>query len=628
MAGKTLDLFDVIVPDTLGVGIARQYTEWETLRTPRRQAWEEVQRYIYSTDTTTTTNSKLPWKNKTTLPKLCQIRDNIYANYIASLFPKDDFIEWEADKQDDQSQQKTELLESFAEYIVNQPANRNTLYKLVLDYIDYGNAFAGVEWTDNSGIRDGTALSGYVGPVFTRISPYDIVFNPLAPDFSQAPKIIRSLITVGEVKDIVENNTLKVDNIEEMKQVFEYLKNLRVRSMQHVGDFIQRDAMFAIDGFTSYTAYLRSNFAELLTFYGDFYDIQADKFYKNHIITVIDRHKILGIRPNPAITGSSTIHHIGWRPRQDNIWAMGPLENLIGMQYRIDHIENLKADVFDLIAAPPLMVKGLVEDFEWGPFSRIYVGDDGDVKSFAPEGNVLSANLEIDQLKAQMEEYAGSPKEAAGFRTPGEKTAYEVQRLENAASRIFYAKTRQFEEFLIEPLINDALELARRKANSKFIVRVFNDQTNAIKFLNIQQDDLAGVGRLKPKAARNFAEKAERVQNVTQFFGSVLGQDPDIKAHFSTIAIARMFEELLDIDDYEVVKPYVRLFEEQQARAFVNSGQENLATQAMTPGGMSPDDHNLSPADQQAAIAKGLSSGMVPGGDKPGGKGSPGPLGS
>jgi hypothetical protein len=41
---------------------------------------------------------------------------------------------------------------------------------------------------------------------------------------------------------------------------------------------------------------------------------------------------------------------------------MGPLDNLVGMQYRIDHLENLKADVFDLIAFPPLKIKGYVED--------------------------------------------------------------------------------------------------------------------------------------------------------------------------------------------------------------------------------------------------------------------------
>lgn len=46
--------------------------------------------------------------------------------------------------------------------------------------------------------------------------------------------------------------------------------------------------------------------------------------------------------------GKTSIVHAGWRYRPDNLWAMGPLDNIVGMQYRIDHLENLKADAMDL----------------------------------------------------------------------------------------------------------------------------------------------------------------------------------------------------------------------------------------------------------------------------------------
>lgn len=590
MAGQVLDIEHFIAPDMMGHAIARQYVEWDNLRQARKAAWEEIQRYIYSTDTTTTTNAKLPWKNKTTLPKLCQIRDNLFANYVASLFPKSDFVEWQGASEDEQSKGKVELMEAFTEYFINQPSNREILYKLILDYIDYGNCFATIDWKDNTTSSPVAGATGYIGPQFVRISPYDIVFNPVAPSFADSPKIIRSIKTIGELKKEVESNSVG-DNAEESQLAFEYLKDLRVRTAHYVGDFTQRNSLYTIAGFTSFQNYLKSTYVELLTFYGDYYNVHDDKFYKNAIITIADRHKILGVKENPSLISYNKIHHIGWRPRQDNVWAMGPLENLVGMQYRIDHVENLKADVFDLIAAPPLMVKGLVEDFEWAPFSRIYVGDDGDVKVLAPDGNVLSANLEIQNLEAKMEEYAGSPKEAAGFRTPGEKTAYEVQRLENAANRIFYSKTKQFEEIFLEPAINECLELARRKMDSRVKVRIANEETNAVSFQDITVDDLAGLGRIKPVAARNFADKAEKVQNVNSFFASVLGQDPEIKAHFSTVKLARMFEELLDIEPYGVVQPYVRLSEQQEAQSIQNAGQEQVAMDAMTPAGIAPDDY-------------------------------------
>jgi hypothetical protein len=585
MAGTTLDIEEVLSPDQMGCAIANKYMEWDTLKAPTKTAWEEIQRYIYSKDTSTTSNGKLPWKNKTTLPKLCQIRDNLYANYVASLFPKSHFIEWQGARQDEQTKAKSEVMESYTEYWVNQPCNREVLYKLVLDYIDYGNAFAMVDWRDGTVETETEYVTGYIGPQIVRISPYDIVLNPTAPSFDESPKIVRSIVTIGELVKKLDSPSF-TDDIAETQKAFDYIKDLRVRTNQHTGGFTNRNALYAVDGFTSFELYLNSNYVELLTFYGDYYDVNAGRMYRNAVITVADRHKILGVREGVR----TKVRHIGWRPRQDNVWAMGPLENLVGMQYRVDHIENLKADVFDLIAAPPLMVKGLVEDFEWAPFARIMVGDDGDIKPLAPDGNVLQANLEIDQLQAKMEEYAGSPKEAAGFRTPGEKTAFEVQRLENAANRIFYTKTKQFEELFEEHLMNDALKEGQKRADSRFYIRIFNDDLNVQVFKTISGTDLAGLGRIRPVAARNFADKAEKVQNVNNFFGSVLGQDPEIKAHFSSIALARMFEELLDLEPYEIVKPYIRLIEGQEAQQLANAGAENTAMQAMAPAGMAPDD--------------------------------------
>ena len=88
MAGKVLALEDLITPDQLGCSIANMWTEWNMKRQFKVSDWEELRKYIYATDTRHTTNSKLEWSNSTTLPKLTQIRDNLYANYIATMFPK------------------------------------------------------------------------------------------------------------------------------------------------------------------------------------------------------------------------------------------------------------------------------------------------------------------------------------------------------------------------------------------------------------------------------------------------------------------------------------------------------------------------------------------------------------
>jgi hypothetical protein len=357
-------------------------------------------------------------------------------------------------------------------------------------------------------------------------------------------------------------------------------------------DMSVKDAYFQVDGFTSFQAYLQSDTVEVLTFYGDMFDWETQTLYPNHKIMVVDRHKVISKKPNPSYFGFPPIFHVGWRPRQDNLWAMGPLDNLIGMQYRIDHIENLKADVFDLLTFPPLKVKGYVEDFNWGPMERIYIGDEGDVEMMAPPFQILQANVEINNLASLMEEMAGAPKEAMGFRSPGEKTAYEVSRLENASSRIFANKIVQFEEQFEERLLNAELELARRNLDGVISFPVFDDDFNIQIFTTLTPQDITGAGKIKPMAARHFAEQAELVQNITNFYSSGIGQDPDVRMHLSAIQIAKLFENVFKIEDYEIVQPYIRISEHADAQRLAQAAQEQVDMEQQTPTGIGTDgDH-------------------------------------
>ncbi len=113
MTGKTLELHNVLTPDMLATRITERWIEWDTLRNVKKIDWEEIRRYVYATDTTQTTNAQLPWKNKTTVPKLCQIRDNLFSNYTATSFPKRKWLIWEADEKDSNSDELGDQSEGF-----------------------------------------------------------------------------------------------------------------------------------------------------------------------------------------------------------------------------------------------------------------------------------------------------------------------------------------------------------------------------------------------------------------------------------------------------------------------------------------------------------------------------------
>ena len=484
MAGTTIDLQTMIDPHSLAVDIADRWTKWNNARRPKIEEWKELRNYIYATDTRTTSNSKLPWTNSTTTPKLTQIADNLHANYFSALFPQKRFFRFEAHDEESDVKSKRDVIQSYMENKIRQSDFENTVSKLINDYIQYGNCFATVEFArDYTEYEDGELSVNYVGPKLVRISPFDICFNPVASSFGDSPKIVRSVLTTGELSRQIEET---VDNAY-LKQIFDRMLANRASVNGYGGSDVDVDKAhaFTADGFTNLNEYYESDYVELMTFYGDIYDNDTNTFHKNRVITIVDRAYVILNEQNPNWLGKASIFHAGWRDRPDNLYAMGPLDNLVGMQYRIDHLENLKADVFDQIAYPIIKIRGDVEDFDFEPAARIYMGEEGDVGYLAPDPTALNADFQIQNLEAKMEMMAGAPREAMGIRSAGEKTAFEVQQLMTAAGRIFQHKTAHFERVFLEPILNAMLEAARRNMDYADTIRVLNDDTGLFFFEQI-----------------------------------------------------------------------------------------------------------------------------------------------
>ena len=506
MAGTTIELEHLLNPDTLAVEIANRWVEWNNLRQTWVEEKKELRNYLYATDTRTTKNAVLPWSNSTTTPKLTQIMDNLHANYFATLFPQQKWMRWEATSAADGTREKREVIQAYMDNKVRQSDFVNTASNLLYDWIQYGNCFATVEWNQEYNTKEtGEVTTNYIGPRLVRISPYDIVFNPTASDFYKTPKIIKSILTLGEIKRIIDKDPSKAY----WQKVIDKMMYARAAIRSADSAYNKADGFIA-DGFTSIQQYYESDYVEVLTFYGDIFDYNENKLHSDRIITVVDRAYVLDNEENPSWLGHAPIFMSGWRPRPDNLYAMGPLDNLVGMQYRIDHLENLKADVFDQIAYPVMKIRGDVEDFDFQPGARIYLGEEGDVGYLQPDGTALQADLQIQLLENKMEEMAGAPRQAMGIRTPGEKTAFEVQSLQNSASRIFEHKTAHFERTFLEPILNAMLEVARRNMNMSDTIRVLDDATGAILFRSITKDDITAKGKIVPVGARHFAERARR----------------------------------------------------------------------------------------------------------------------
>jgi hypothetical protein len=455
---------------------------------------------------------------------------------------------------------------------------QSTISKCLLDYIDFGNAFADVIWVNDTHIDPITEerVVTYIGPKIVRISPHDIVFNPVVSEFKKTPKFIRTLKPIAELK----RDAQEIPGLEYDEAVLDKIDEVRTTLSSFKMEDINKSDAFHVDGFGSLYEYLYSGYVEVLEFEGDIYVPETKEYKTNRIITIVDRSFILRDIESKSWFGADYKEHVSWRERPDNLYGMGPLANLVGMQYRLDHLENLKADAMDLAVQPPLKIVGDVDPFVWQPFEEIHVPEDGDVVPLFSNSNVMAVNNEIGYLLQLMEEMAGAPKEAMGIRSPGEKTAFEVQQLQNAAGRIFQHKVMRFEREFVQPLLNSMLELARRNMDADDVVRIMDDDLGVVAFMKVTKEDITAKGKLRPVGASHYAMRAQLIQNLNGIFNSQIGAT--ITPHISSKKLARLVEDVLGFEQYDFIQDNVAVFEsaetQQLAQEAMNQGQVNQMT--------------------------------------------------
>ncbi len=579
MANKPLEIAVKFGQDNEAKYIAHTWHTYNSQRKEKIDLWKEIRNYVFATDTRTTSNQSLPWKNSTTLPKLCQIRDNLHSNYISALFPNDEWIRWEGYSQKDGTKKKAKAIEAYMGNKTRESHFRTEMSKCVLDYIDYGNSFATVDFEASYITNDkGDKITQYIGPRLRRISPLDIVFNPLAQSFQDSFKIIRYLKPIGELHRMAKESP---DNMYLQKALAKRDKMNKHRNAYGLEDLDKAEG-FNIDGFGNYSDYLQSGYFEILEFHGDMHNLDTGEYQAGRVITVIDRMFMIRNESIKSWNGRSQIYHVGWRTRPDNLWSMGPLENLVGMQYRIDHLENLKADAMDLAVLPPLVISGEVEQFNYAPGEEIHIDENGSVTELARNVQwVITAEQGIDKIEMRMEQYAGAPREAMGIRSAGEKTAFEVQQLQNAAGRIFQEKITTFEIELVEPILNAMLEVGKRNLDRTDVIRVIDDDLGVKSFMEITKDDITAAGILRPIGARHFAAQAQMVQNLTGLANTPIWNQ--ISPHVSSIALAKTVEDLLNFSRYELIRPNVAVFEQQETQRLAGQASEDLMVEQSMP---------------------------------------------
>jgi hypothetical protein len=571
MSGEVLTAqggFDT--PEMKAACITKYWTEWDGYKDPAIKKWREVEAYRYATDVSSLPSSQSAFTHTTHTPVVSAIAQDLEAILLQVTIPHDDWFTFEPM---DAKAARKEQRKIITSYLKNRHALNgymDEVSKLRSDLVTYGNCFSQVFHVDESkGDKE-----GYIGAKMRRISPYDICFNPTAIDFKNTPKIIREIISLGELKRRGMSGELDESVVNSL--------------LEGRGNYANSDAgedkneQYVPIGFGTYQEYIVSGFIELLWFYGDVYDDYNHELIESRVIVVADNDHVLMDDEIRTTDGKPHIYQSVWQKLPDNLWGMSPLENIIGLNYQINHRENAKSEALDRLIYPDKVYQGDVEemfDEETGQVTYL-APEGGGVAELAINTQFFSFDLHIDRLTHSARGAARLPSDLTGFRSQGEKTLGEVTALTEGGMRGFIDKAADFERSSLEKHLAAEIELAHTYFGNAFKVPN-KSESGFIEMLNVTKEDLAVKGVLIPKGARRFARKNQLLASLTQLSATPLAQMA--MTHVSGKGAANLMAELLEVQDMGLFEEYAAITEQGEAQQIANSVEQSNAIAASQP---------------------------------------------
>jgi hypothetical protein len=564
-------------PDYLATAIANKFVAWESARDRWYNNAKETLENLYATSTRDIFNQAKDTDNCTHIPKITQIRDMLITYYLDAMFSLPDYVDWEAYNEESLDINTKDTLKALMAQMLHDSQFQPTIRELVEDYVDYGNAFTTVAMVNETLKLESGVANVYNGPKAVRLDPLNVFFDPLAISFEKTPKIIRTIKTLGEL-------VAEAEELPESAQVYKEALNRALEKRSRIRQAVSttnaesiKNDICSIAGCGNWSQYYASDTVELLTFYGDLYVVEKNKLYKNSKIVVMDRCSVLLEEPIKNFGFNCNIFKAGWRDRKDNLWSMSPLDNIKGMQFMVDFLENKRADIFNYISNPMWVTKGDVEMPEYlYPGCHVGVDVDGDFKTISPDATALAADTYVDRYQMLMEEMAGTPREAMGFRTPGEKTAFEVSQLNTAASRLFNEKTRKFEMEILEPLLTLMMRMYLSDPTRVTRVKMMNED-GVILFKEVNVQDMAVQGRFIATGSNTYTERARQAQTIMQLYNSAIPSDQLVFNYFNPKVIAKVIAHTTGLDKYkDIIQPNARVDAELEMAKYQEFGRQQM----------------------------------------------------
>ena len=108
-----------------------------------------------------------------------------------------------------------------------------------------------------------------------------------------------------------------------------------------------------------------------------------------------------------------------------------------------------------------------------------------------------------------------------------------------------------------------------------------DDDIGIVEFMEIEKSDITAKGKIMPMGSRHFAARSQLIQNVMGIFnGPIAGV---IAPHVSSIALAKMLEEAMGLEKFQLISPNIAVQEQKETSGQAQQAQGDLENEQAVP---------------------------------------------
>lgn len=278
---------------------------------------------------------------------------------------------------------------------------------------------------------------------------------------------------------------------------------------------------------------------ELIEIWGDF-DIPGGEYYKNHVLTIANRSKVVRFEPNPFYHGQYPWQLFTLNPEPGEPYGRGCLEPALGTNDIIQVRTNQVIDANTLTINPMFtyVENGITDPAMLisAPGTAIPIRQNGDIAPIGMPDKAALAFNEIGFMESHLNQITGAAS-LVGQQGGGPASATQATIESQMATARDSRKFQHISEELLQRALGMWYRLNQQFMDQQVAIRVAGDpliqgiadpatgmalDPSQPAFINVSPDDIAGDFDIVIKGAQDIANNTQQAGQLLQLFGMLM----------------------------------------------------------------------------------------------------------